>query len=81
MNGPNVPHGFFRQCLSPARGQTFLVRNRTEHQCRPFWLTRPRGVPAESPHPLCLVPTRLVRILNQRQHGSVLSWQPEPFLR
>ena len=54
---PNVPHRFFRQCLSPARGQTFLVHNRTELQCRPFWLTR-AIVPIESPHPLYLVPTR-----------------------
>ena len=55
---PHVPHRFFRQCLSPARGQTFLVHNRTKHQCRPFWLTRERVVPIESPHPLYLVPTR-----------------------
>lgn len=78
---PNVPHRFFRQCLSPAPDQPFLARNSTEHQCRPFWLTRPRDVPVESPPLLCLVPTRQLRILNRQQHGGVLSWHPEPFLR
>src|SRR5215475_2670218 len=54
----NVPHRFFRQCLFPARGYTFLVHIRIEHRRRPFWLTRTKAVPNESPYPLRLVPTR-----------------------
>ena len=38
---------------------------RTKRQCRPFSLTRPIDTRAELRHPLYLVPTRSMCILNQ----------------
>ena len=73
-----VPH---KRSRSPCRPAHPFPRIRKKHRRHDFLLVRSNGIPDASPHPPCLVPTRLVCILNRRQHGSVLSWLPEPFLR
>jgi hypothetical protein len=58
-------HGFFRKCPCFLRGHAVPLHTSTERQYRKSWLKTPKRVPAESPHPFRLVPTRQVYTLNQ----------------
>src|SRR5262249_27984272 len=65
----NAAHTFFRRCR-PLRDCAFPIHTSNERQYGESWLDSPKGVPTESLHPLCLVPTRQVCTLNQLQGGD-----------
>ena len=61
---------FSRLSPYPSPGHLSSTHIRNENLCRTFWPVCSNDVPAESPHVLYLVPTRMECILNQLQHGD-----------
>src|SRR6516162_9028179 len=82
----SAAYRFFRRCSCSLRGYAFPRHTSTERQYRKSWLEPPKGVPAESPDPLRLVPTRQVCTLNLLQGGDsfpsicaeLLLWREAP---
>ena len=70
-----------RRSPRPYPAQLPSVHTRNGYLCHTIWPIRSNDVPAESPHPLDLVPTRLVCILNPTQHGDVFPSPYEPLLQ
>jgi hypothetical protein len=63
----NVLLGFAGASGLRVPAQDSVKHSHTEFSRRMFWPTRPRIFPTQSLHPLCLVPTRQVCILNMLQ--------------
>lgn len=70
-----------RRSPQPYHAQLPPAHTRNGYLCHTIWPIRSNDVPAESPHLLDLVPTRLVCILNQTQHEDVFPSPYEPLLQ